>query len=453
MGSMVLDLYSDNWLISPAISTTDNDRYEVSWSVAAGSDYYCKDHYGVYLIVGTDTTLLFEETLTASDASAFRPCTVALPASLNGEFRIAFRHFNSTGGYMVILDNIAVRRLTAPTVTLNGPSAVNHNTDVTYAALSGSADTYHWSVDGQPVDGSSSTLTTRFAEPGNHNVRVTVTNSVGSAGASLDVQVFNCDPVTQFPYVQDFEQENVYACWDYIDADGDSYGWEVMHNVVDDRGRPMHIGHNSSNGVVASASYVGSGQSGTPLYPDNWMILPAMSIPAGQHLYLSWYDKGMHPQYAAEKYSVYISTSGREVRDFTLAGGYTATPYWTGHSIDLQSYAGQTIYIAFRHHNVSDMYVLEIDDISVSGQALGINEASSTAAFSLYPNPASSSVLVSGLEQGAQVSVVNMNGRVLNTLTAQGSSLTLDVSGMARGAYFVRVSTATNSSVSKLIVK
>lgn len=73
--------------------------------------------------------------------------------------------------------------------------------------------------------------------------------------------------------------------------------------------------------------------------------------------------------------------------------------------------------------------------------------------ITLYPNPAHTTVTLSGVELGAMVSVVDLNGRTLATYTAADTTLTIDVSDMAQGAYFVRISGQQQSLVRKLIVK
>ena len=70
----------------------------------------------------------------------------------------------------------------------------------------------------------------------------------------------------------------------------------------------------------------------------------------------------------------------------------------------------------------------------------------------LYPNPASSMVTIGGLEGESTVTVVDLNGREVYQATATGS-VTIDVSGYAKGAYFVRVTGESTTAIRKLIVK
>ena len=170
------------------------------------------------------------------------------------------------------------------------------------------------------------------------------------------------DTVSTFPWMEQFEYGTTPAGFTLIDNDGDGYNWDPSF-LYSNGGT---YGHNGSQGMIASASYdnnVGA------LTPDNWMILPTMVIPANAtDLELSWYEKGQDANYAAEFYSVYIATGARTVSTFTATTPVltsTTGDDWVKKTVSLSSYAGQTINIAFRHHNISDMYYLDIDDIRI----------------------------------------------------------------------------------------
>lgn len=74
----------------------------------------------------------------------------------------------------------------------------------------------------------------------------------------------------------------------------------------------------------------------------------------------------------------------------------------------------------------------------------------------LYPNPASHSVTLAGVAEGSTVTVLDLNGRAVYTNASTQTSnnaVTIDVSGWAQGAYFVRIVDEKNTVVRKLIVK
>ena len=447
----IVDIDADNWLISPFIAA-GSGNYEIAWQVRPYAIDYHADHYGVYIISGTDTTLLFSETMGADTNFVWR--TIALPTNLSDDFRIAFRHFESQGGFVLLLDNIQVRNLTAPVVTLEGPTTTQTSESVTYTAFAGTATSYIWTIDGTPINSSDNTAHISFEQAGNHTVQVVAVNSVGSsAPAVINVYAFTCETITEFPWTEDFESATGYECWKFIDADGDGYNWNTNYlrdYVNPQTGASDPQGHNNSNGLVGSASWASEA-----LVPDNWMILPAMALPANSELVLSWFDKGQDVEYFSEKYSVYISTTGHNLSDFGAASGsYTSRNAWTGRNIELSQYAGQTIYIAFRHHNCTDMFYLDIDDIKVSSEHVGIDEVESSV-LSLYPNPATDKVSVSaeGIEGNVIVSIVDMNGRVMMEQQGVAQRFTFDVSSLAQGAYFVRMTGENVNAVRKLVVR
>ena len=70
----------------------------------------------------------------------------------------------------------------------------------------------------------------------------------------------------------------------------------------------------------------------------------------------------------------------------------------------------------------------------------------------LSPNPATSMVTIETVAD-AQVSIIDLNGRVSGVWRTEDGKLTVDVSGMVKGAYFVRIVTEKGCAVRKLIVR
>ena len=100
---------------------------------------------------------------------------------------------------------------------------------------------------------------------------------------------------------------------------------------------------------------------------------------------LSFYVCAQDNLYAAEHYGVAISTTGNtSAADFTTIWEETLTAKsgaesgakgmrgtrdqgtWYFKTVDLSAYAGQEVYIAIRHFNVSDEYFLDLDDVTLS---------------------------------------------------------------------------------------
>ncbi len=157
-------------------------------------------------------------------------------------------------------------------------------------------------------------------------------------------------------FFEDFDGGGIPEGWTIVDADGDGYNWE---NTIDDGfGFDAHSGE----GAMTSASYVNGVGA---LTPDNWLITPPIEI--GATSVLSYWHDAQDPNWADEYYYVKVSTTGNDIADFTDTIWEGTTPAdWAQITLDLSAYAGQTIYIAWEHTNVTDMFYMKIDDVQVT---------------------------------------------------------------------------------------
>ena len=152
-----------------------------------------------------------------------------------------------------------------------------------------------------------------------------------------------------------FETDPFAEGWTIRDDDGDGYNWEWMEGSGSD--------YNVYEGThcMASASYQNSAfGGGTALNPDNWLISPAFT--AGSTVTF-WYA-GQDPSYAAETFGVYVIANGTTSDEL---GYFTASGTYQQGSVDISDFAGQTVQVAFRHYDITDMFRLNLDLVEVSG--------------------------------------------------------------------------------------
>ena len=143
--------------------------------------------------------------------------------------------------------------------------------------------------------------------------------------------------------------------WTTIDADGDGFEWMG----AGESGYGLE-GRDGTEGTLAfSQSYINNYGA---LTPDNYLVSPKMALDGS----ITFYAKGQDASWAAEHFGVAVSTSGNtDPSDFTTIAEWTATGYWTEYTVDLSSYAGQEGYVAIRHFDCTDMFYLDIDDITI----------------------------------------------------------------------------------------
>ena len=156
-------------------------------------------------------------------------------------------------------------------------------------------------------------------------------------------------------------------------------------------------------------------------------------------------------------------TAPNGVDDFELE--YGASGFGVGHGTTARANGSSTTLTGLTAGILYDVYVRSIcaeGVYSIWSNATsfetpddgteGIDDIAN-AAIALYPNPATTTVTLTGIDGGTKVTVVDMNGRAMGEYTAKGKTLTIDLAGYAQGAYFVRITGEQVSAIRKLMVK
>jgi len=191
-------------------------------------------------------------------------------------------------------------------------------------------------------------------------------------------------------------------------------------------------GYNSSDGFMLSESYISgsSSGSGTAVTPDNYLVSPQVTLGGS----ITFHAGVQNVSYCAEKFSVMVSTTGNTAANaFTTVQTWTYTPNatsgseWQEFTVDLSAYSGMG-YIAIRHFDCYDQWILKVDDITVveGGGEAPVNPTNPTTDFlaaNVYVR------LKGDLSQGQYnetltvatgdvTSNVSLNGEVYPTLSA-----------------------------------
>lgn len=262
----------------------------------------------------------------------------------------------------------------APIVSIYGGTTVPMGDTATFICYSPNATSITWNITADYTYIIGDTAKAVWNTLGTKQVIVTASNSNGTTSDTLEVEVINCT-VNTLPHVWDFEDRDEMACWTFVDWDGSVNGWYYYNN-------PNYLySPDSSSGIVYSSSWDG--------YVDNWLMSPAIQLPTGSTALLSW-DAGPYSSnlYYGEHYSVYVSTTPN-VNNAILLGSFTFTGYsWTHPAINLSAYAGQTIYIAFRHTSGENVLMLDnvtietVDAVDISCTGNGAGHAYRTTDYS-----------------------------------------------------------------------
>lgn len=160
-------------------------------------------------------------------------------------------------------------------------------------------------------------------------------------------------------YFQEALNQGIPSSWSLLDKDGDGLGWYFYEKW----------------GSVISDSY--DYDTDSALNPENYLITPAISIPADAANPELTFDIAASATNAyMEKYKIVISEfpitlencrDAAVLRDYTeLTDAYSQKTFHTEY-IDLSDYVGKKVYIGFVHGDCSDMESLILKNVIVYG--------------------------------------------------------------------------------------
>jgi len=267
-------------------------------------------------------------------------------------------------------------------------------------------------------------------------------------------------------YENDFESETVgdnvgedtEIPADFIsyDVDGDGFNWGLSNPLnytqpfVD-----IYAGN-----FIASASFVTTGTGGNggdgALSPNNILVLPMISIPSGASgVELSYFvGSGTDPNFFSETYSVTVTTSNSEADILAATPVLTTTLSFQGGesvSINLDAFIGQDVYIAYRHHDTSDEWLIGIDDIKVEAAVLGLADLAFNN-FNYYVNT-SNQLVLSASTSLENVQLYNLLGQQVVSQKLSNTNETINLASLDTGIYIAKVSIEGQTKTFKIIKK
>ena len=354
----------DNWLISPMVDLAGTLEFYVA---DLGANYI--ENYGVYVsTTGTapaDFTALEDNIATQglmpSAVGNWQKKEFDLSAFEGQKGYVAIRHHDAQGYYLFV-DAMKIGGEGVPAAEW-----INVNNTTSPVTMEGLAanTTYECQVQGAYEDGNSQwtdlvnfTTLPADAMPTAVNIEnITATTAdVNVVGSQERYNIRYRKAAIQNGVVEDFTGYQTGDCptgWTLIDADGDGQNWYVWNLTLDD---------GSTQVTFSSNSYINNVGA---LTPDDWAITPQATLGSVVQ-FDAW---GQDPSYAAEHFQVYVSTTGTDVADFQpISEEIVATGTQTTYTFDLGAYAGEQGYIAIRHFNCTDQYILNITNFYMAGE-------------------------------------------------------------------------------------
>jgi hypothetical protein len=181
------------------------------------------------------------------------------------------------------------------------------------------------------------------------------------------------------------------AGWTVVDANNDGWTWCLTSAIPSTWTYYASLSldwYRTGTNAICSGSYINGVGA---LTPNEYLITAPVAPTAGSTF--SFWAAATDASYAADHFGVFVSTTGTNPSDFTMLNEWTLTAKsggqnggrasrdgkgdklgsWHNFSVDLSSYAGQNIYVAIRHFNCTDMYIMCVDDVQFTADAKSLS--------------------------------------------------------------------------------
>jgi len=466
----------EGWLVSPKISLPAGVYNLSFWSI---NDWPGDEEYNGVLISTTDNSpSSFTEIKVLSGdevSSSWKQIQIPLSAYAGQDIYIAFKYTGECADSWYIDDlnitevfgtDAAISNIVAPISGINLTSTEqviatikNEGADpittaqmkLTVDASAPVTETFTGNILAGYTANFTFAATADLSAEGTHTITVEVImpGDENADNNSMTKIVTNtiCGAVA-LPYFENFDAStDLPPCWSTIDADGDGNTWWIRPS--DHNGYPEYDAYSLEN-FATSQSWINY----VAIQPDNYLVTPPIAIPANGASLNYMIGESYNDDGDNEHYEVLVSTTGTNISDFTdvlLEETLTTTSWVPRTNISLAAYAGQTIYIAFRHFNCYDVELLKLDDVSIMPLDEVTNNNPSRN-IAVYPNPVTTTFVIKNAA-GSQAKIYDVSGKMVYTAPVTTDNQTVDISNVSAGIYFLELQSSTSKSTVKLIKK
>jgi hypothetical protein len=241
--------------------------------------------------------------------------------------------------------------------------------------------------------------------------------------------------------------------WTSVDADDDGFNWYYI---------PIMENNEISFGRMQSRSYY-EDDDGTEvtLYPDNWLFSPPIQLnpitAEDQEIELTFMvaPGAGTPRFRKENYSVLISYTDMNPDSFVEL--FTETLQETHPQNELQErkveltfYEGQTVYMAFRHHDSADNDRLFLAHVKITMPGLTGIYPTDDLLVKVYPNPARDFLRVESDVNIRQISLIGIMGNIVSQELVSNNRYELNLGHLAEGTYILKAETEKGTVVRRI---
>jgi hypothetical protein len=241
--------------------------------------------------------------------------------------------------------------------------------------------------------------------------------------------------------------------WTAIDADDDGFNWYYV---------PIMENDEISFGRMQSRSYYRDADGNdVTLYPDNWLFSPPIQLnpitAEGQEIELTFRiaPGASTPAFRRENYSVMISYTDMDPGSFVEIFNETISDTHPQNElqerkVELTFYEGQTVYIAFRHHDSADNDRLLLAHVNVTMPGLTGIYPTDELLVKVYPNPVRDFLRIESDVNIRQISLIGIMGNIVSQEAVSNHRYEMNLGHLAEGTYILKAETENGTIVRRI---
>lgn len=502
-------LYPDNYLVTPDKYKVGKDASIDLWACAQDKRYPY-EHFGVAVSTKGNTSAddfitIKEWTLDSvaptRDQGEWIKYSVDLSDYEEQEIWLAIRHFDCFDQYFMALDDVTLKNIYQPMkwnerfsagIASPTPNIVfesfecepitagkTFDIDVTVINKGSAATTYEskaiLSADDEYVsiiNGES------MIEPLAFNETATKTFSFSTSEDMPEDHIIsfnlNVSPTIVYDegvsFTYTFEKST--DGWTSIDANNDNHTW--YHTSDYDAHDIIQILSHSGSGHIMSESSCNALYPYSQLSPDDYIVSPTM-IGVSKNTTIDLWAAVQDEDYIGEHFGIAVSMAGnKDAADFEMVEEWDLKVKdragdWIKYSADLSKYEGMFVWVAIRHFKCENIFVINVDDVTINNfsrlhnwnssftteQKVSIAENYSN--LNIYPNPVENELFIATEMNVEEIAIYDINGR-LCTDASNASTSTMDtfnvsvrICNLKDGVYFIKIKTDNGNIVKKFI--
>jgi PKD repeat protein len=345
----------------------------------------------------------------------------------------------------------------------NGCQGINVQfSDNTY---NGTVSTWNWEFEGgEPSTSTENNPLVTFANPGEFNVSLTVTNDKGTSTILKENIIVSNDTVQGivYPYLEDFESENVLdveneKAWLIENEDAQGDGWEIA-SIGDNKvmKASLMLTYNESLSTITSPNI--NIANATDLNHFTFKIAYAKRVSDSNDELKVYLSKNCGKNWALKyiKSGNTLTTNGGELdSDFE-----PTDDQWSEERISLTNFDDVNHFMVKFEVETSKGGTIYLDDIKFGEVETSLQKIDVNTSMKLFPNPSKGNVSlqVNSLRNDvASINVLNMSGAQIftkNVKINQGNNI-FDLSNLysfEKGIYIIQVINSSNIHSQKLIL-